>query len=169
MRMLENFSRDLRVASPGIIQSFDAQQQTVTVQLALRERISSESGQITEVQVPLLVDVPIVLPRAGGFSLTFPIEPGDECLVIFADSCIDAWFSNGGLQVPIENRRHDLSDSFAILGAWSQPRRISNYDTNNLMLRSEHEDSEGRFAYIKISQDNDIEIRAKNITSSQWG
>jgi hypothetical protein len=147
-RLIENTANNLRVAMPGIIQSFDASTQTATVQLALREKIRDLSGNINQVEIPLLLDVPVVLPRAGTFILTMPVQKGDECLVIFADMCIDAWFSNGGVQNQLEKRRHDLSDAFAILGAWSQPNNISNYSTTSAQLRNETGTS-----YIEIKND----------------
>jgi hypothetical protein len=130
------WANNIRVAIPGIIDSFDATTQTVTVQPAIREKIQNEDGSQEWVNLPLLVDVPIVLPRAGNFVLTMPITKGDECLVMFADLCIDAWFSNGGIQNQIEKRRHDLSDSFAILGCWSQPEKLPYYSTDTTQLRN---------------------------------
>ncbi len=135
--MGEKWSADLRVAMPGIIQGFDADEQTVTVQPAIQERVIDQDGNVRMVNLPLLLDVPISLPRGGGYLLTMPIQQGDECTVIFADSCIDAWWSQGGVQVQAEKRRHDLSDAFAILGVWSQPRRVANYSTTSTQLRTE--------------------------------
>ena len=111
---------NIRVAMPGIVEDFDRAQQTVTVRPAIRE-VLRNSGAETEIEIPPLVDVPIVLPRAGGYLLAFVPQPGDECLVVFADTCIDGWWQSGGVQSQAERRRHDLSDGFAILGPWSQP------------------------------------------------
>lgn len=132
---------DIRVAVPGIVQSFDPIEQTVTVQPAVRERFRDEKGNVSFINIPLLLDVPVVFPRAGGFVLTMPVHPGDECLVVFADMCIDAWWANGGIQNQIEKRRHDLSDAFAIMGTWSQPRVVSNYSTDGAQLRTEDGES----------------------------
>lgn len=126
----------IRCAAPGIVQAYDAGQQTVTVQLAVREWMNDD-GKETWADIPLLLDVPIVFPRAGGYVLTLPINQGDEVLVCFGDACIDAWWQNGGVQNQIDIRRHDLSDAFAIPGPWSQPRRVSNYSTNSCQLRNE--------------------------------
>lgn len=134
-----------RVASPGIIQSFDSTTQTVSVQLAIREKRYND-GEETWEDVPLLVDVPVVFPRAGGYLLTLPIAPGDECLVIFGDNCMDAWWQSGGVQNQIDCRRHDLSDGYAIPGPWSQPRVIPNYSTKSTQLRTENGE-----AYIELS------------------
>lgn len=115
---------DIRVAVPGIVEAWDALRQTVTVQPAIREKLSS-GGAVSEVNIPLLVDVPVVMPRGGGFGLAFAPQKGDECLVVFADNCIDSWWQSGGVQSQADSRRHDLSDGFAILGCWSQPRRAA--------------------------------------------
>jgi len=137
-RMSENWAANLRVSIPGIVKSFDALTQTVTVQPAIRERIvKALDGTIQHITLPELLDVPISFPRAGGFVLTMPISEGDECLVVFSDMCIDAWFSNGGIQNQIEKRRHDLSDAFAIMGCWSQPNKLTNYSTTSAQLRTE--------------------------------
>lgn len=115
-------SARLHAAIPGIVRSFDPDEQTVTVQPALREQVTIEGASEAK-DLPLLVDVPVVMPRAGGYMLAFAPRPGDECLVVFSDLCIDAWWQSGGVQNMFTLRRHDLSDGFAILGVWSQPNR----------------------------------------------
>lgn len=136
-QLMDEVSIQIRVAIPGIIQAFDPIAQTVTVQPAIRERIQQPDLTAQWMSIPLLVDVPIVTPRAGGFALTLPIRSGDECLVVFGDMCMDAWWQNGGVQNQAEKRRHDLSDGFAILGPWSQPRVLPNYSTTAAQLRTD--------------------------------
>lgn len=146
---------------PGIVQAYDAEQQTVTVQVAIRECLITENGAENWTNVPLLLDVPIVFPRAGGYVLTLPITQGDEVLVCFGDACIDAWWQNGGVQNQIDIRRHDLSDAFAIPGPWSQPRRVSNYSGNSCQLRNE-----AGTAYVELAGSTiNIVGSAVNITA----
>ncbi len=149
-------ANNLRVAMPGIVTSFNSKEQTVSVRCAVRERLTQD-GTDSWVEIPVLVDVPIVLPRAGGYALTLPVKAGDECLVIFGDNCIDAWWQSGGVQNQIDLRRHDLSDSFAVLGPWSQPRVLPNYSTGSAQLRNE-----SGSAYIEISG-NTINIVAGTV------
>lgn len=157
-RMLENFAASMRVAVPGIIQSFDPAMQTVTVQPAIREKVINDDMTQDWVNLPLLLDVPIVIPRAGGYAITLPIAPGDECLVVFADSCIDAWFGSGGIQNQMEKRRHDLSDGFAIIGVWSQPHKLPAYSTTAVQIRTDDGSS-----YISLSSSG-INIVAPAVT-----
>lgn len=141
------YANKLRVAVPGIIESFDPGEQTVTVRVAIREKVLLD-GDEKWVNIPLLLDVPIIIPRAGGYCLTLPVQKGDECLVVFGDMCIDAWWQSGGIQNQIDCRRHDLSDGFAILGCWSQPRVIPHYSTGTAQLRN----NDGT-AYVELAGD----------------
>ncbi|MFA9439393.1 Gp138 family membrane-puncturing spike protein [Uliginosibacterium sp. sgz301328] len=126
----------LWTALPGIIQSFDAVAMTCTVQPALRENVRQEDGSTQSLQLPLLVDVPVVFPGGGSCTLTFPVKEGDECLVVFASRCIDAWWQQGGIQQQAEFRMHDLSDGFAFVGVRSQPRKF-NVSTEAVQLRKD--------------------------------
>lgn len=128
--------RDLRVAIPGIIHSVDYVAQTVEVQPAIRERMNLD-GEYEHIDLPLLIHVPFFYPTGGGYMMTMPIKVGDECLVVFADMCIDAWWQSSGVQNQIERRRHDLSDGFAIIGFHSQPKRISGYSGSSVQIRTE--------------------------------
>ncbi|WP_284703877.1 Gp138 family membrane-puncturing spike protein, partial [Escherichia coli] len=68
---------------------------------------------------------------------TFPVKEGDECLVIFADRCIDFWWQSGGVQEPVDGRMHDLSDAFCIVGPQSQAKKISGISASAVELRSD--------------------------------
>lgn len=153
----DNITNSMRTAIPGIIQKFDPVTQTAEVQIAIREKVRKIDLTEEWVNLPLLLDVPIVIPRAGAFVLTMPIKPGDECLIIFADMCIDAWWSNGGIQNQIERRRHDLSDAFAIPGTWSQPNKLVNYSVTSTQLRNE-----AGTTYVEVKE-NEINLVAATI------
>lgn len=127
---------NLRVAMPGIITAFDAASCTATVQPAIREVLADENGNAVHITLPELLDVPVVMPHAGSYSITLPVTAGDECLVIFADMCIDAWWQSGDVQNQMEQRRHDLSDAFAILGPWSQQKKPAAYATDKMTISS---------------------------------
>ena len=128
---------NLWTAIPGIIQSFDPVALTCEVQPAIKGRQREADGTVKLVDLPLLLDCPVVFPHAGSCSLTFPIKAGDECLVVFACRGIDFWWQNGGIQPPPEPRMHDLSDGFVIPGPYSQPKKIANVSTEAVQLRSD--------------------------------
>ena len=134
---LDGRQAEIWTALPGIFQSFDPEALTAAVQPAIRGEVTGETGAARAVDMPLLVDVPVVFPHGGGYSLTFPIRQGDECLVVFASRCMDAWWQSGGVQSPAEGRMHDLSDGFAIPGPWSQVTKIGSVSASAVQLRSD--------------------------------
>jgi hypothetical protein len=142
----------LRCAIPAQVVSFDPVKLTCEVQVMIQELVrlprksndpSPNPGNTQNLAdwdtIPNLRDVPVVMMHAGGWSLTFPVEAGDECLLIFADACIDGWWESGNLSAQYDRRRHDLSDAFALFGPWSQKpsTRLYNYSTGSMQLRSD--------------------------------
>ncbi|EPS5421712.1 TPA: phage baseplate protein [Klebsiella michiganensis] len=141
----------MRVSIPGIIQSFDPDAVTAVIQPAIKGIEHDASGAEVSVNLPLLVDVPVIFPRGGGCTLTFPVSEGDECLVVFADRCIDFWWQSGGIQEPVDGRMHDLSDAFCIVGPQSQAKKISGISTTTAQLRTD----DGT-AFIEVAAGGDI-------------
>ena len=139
-KLLGKFSSDLRVCLPGIVQSFDPEKLTCTIQPAIREKLNF-NGNLEWADLPLLPDVPVVITGTSDYFITFPIVKGTECLVVFGDNCMDAWWQNGGVQNQVEKRRHDLSDGYAIIGPRSQVNTISNYSTDTVQLRNKSGDA----------------------------
>jgi hypothetical protein len=130
-------SAAIRVSLPAIVVSFNAVKQTISAQPAIKEkRVDRATGSIEWVALPVLQDIPVQFPQGGGVALTFPLAPGDEVLLVFADSCIDSWHQFGNLQQWNDRRRHDLSDAFAIPGINSQPAVITAFNTTSAELRT---------------------------------
>ena len=92
----------LHCAMPGNVESFDADSVTAVI----RPAVKNASGA----SLPLLYDVPVFMP------VSFEVNPGDACLLIFADCDIDAWFETGESEVPASARKHSLSDAFVFVG-----------------------------------------------------
>lgn len=134
---LESAQAQIWTAMPGVVTSVDLAKQTVSVQPTIQGTTEKPNGDTQNVNLPVLVDVPLMFPRAGGFALTFPVAAGDEVLVVFGCRCIDSWWQSGGVGAPAEARMHDLSDGFAILAPTSQPKKLENVSSTNVQLRDE--------------------------------
>lgn len=136
---LDGREADMWTAMPCIVDSVDLVKMTLNCVIAIQGRFQNPDGSITWVNIGNgpIQDVPIVFPSSGGFTITFPIIPGDEVLVVFASRCIDAWWQSGGIgNKPLEYRMHDLSDGFAIPGPKSQPNVISGVSTTDMQIRN---------------------------------
>lgn len=150
---LQGLQAQMWTALPCIVQSVNLTKMTLEVQPAIQGVITNEDGSKTYVNLPLLVDVPIVFPSAGGFLLTFPIVAGDEVLVVFSSRCIDSWWQSSGIGKPMEARMHDLSDGFAIPGPRSVPNAASSISSTGAQLRNE-----AGTTYVEISANGKVKI-----------
>ncbi|MBT8411287.1 MAG: hypothetical protein KJP02_05760 [Octadecabacter sp.] len=106
-RAVQRASEDIRVAMPARIMSYDP-----TTRLARVQIMQSEiTGTGQTVPQPVVTDVPVMMPSGGsGGGITFPIQPGDEGMVTFADQDIGAWSGSGATQAE-SPRRHSLTDA----------------------------------------------------------
>lgn len=153
---LDGKQAEIWTCLPGVIESFDPKTMTATVQPTIQGQIEDEDGNTSFVNLPQLEDVPVEFPSGGGFILTFPIQPGDECTIVFASRCIDNWWALGDIQQPFESRMHDLSDAICRVGPRSQPRVLDPIvDVEAVQLRTDD-------ARAKISMYPDYTIRAEN-------
>lgn len=105
---------EVHTCLPGRIEDYDHTTQMASVLPLLSRRLSTgeEEGR------PVVSCVPVVFPRCGGASLTFPVSKGDGCLLVFAERSLDAWLGQGGVVAPDDPRRHDISDCIAIMGLY---------------------------------------------------
>ncbi|RQU63888.1 phage baseplate assembly protein V [Burkholderia cenocepacia] len=124
-------------ALPGVIESFDDVAQTCVVQPAIKIPVRANDGTVTTAALPPVVDCPVQFPSGGNCTLTFPVAPGDECLLVFASRSVDAWWQSGGVQEQAALRMHDLSDGFALLGFRSKPRTLAGVSGSSTQLRSD--------------------------------
>lgn len=144
-------------ALPGYVTQIDYTKSRCTVQPTIKSYVRQPDGSQVWVQLPLLINVPIVFPSVGGFALTLPLAVNDEVLVIFSGRCIDAWWQQGGVQIQAELRMHDISDGFAIPGPRSLPNVLSMISQNTAQLRS----ADGS-TYVEITGDGKVNIVAPN-------
>ena len=154
----EGQQSSLWTALPAIATAVDFTKMTISAQPTIKGEITDENGATNFVNLPLLVDVPLCFPRAGGFSITFPVAVNDEVLIVFASRCIDAWWQSGGVQKAMEARMHDLSDGFAILAPSSQPKVLSAISSTAMQIRNDAGTS-----FIEISADGKIKLTASEV------
>lgn len=152
----ESTKASIWTAIPAIIQSVDYSKFTVSAQPAIQGVITDKENDESYQDLPMLVDVPILFPQAGGWHMTFPVQEGDECLIVFASRCIDAWWQSGGIQKPMESRMLDLSDGFAILAPYSQPKAkqvAGGFSSSSVILRDS-----GKQNFLELTNDGNANL-----------
>lgn len=123
--------RDVHTALPGRIKSFDPATQRATVEVLHKPRFNGRP-----VDMPDLIEVPVVMPRGGGFAFTFPLKVGDGVQLMFQERNMETFYERGDRDAPPTLRMHDLSDAVAIPGLEPGPRVLGDYNADSFELRS---------------------------------
>lgn len=129
----ESAAVDLHTALPGIIVRYNHQTQTADIQPAVQRVIPAldEDEEDSVESLPVLPNVPVAFPRAGGFFLHFPLAVGDSVLVVFCEQDTNAWRNTGDEADPGSPERHGLSGAVAIPGYFPRTSTIADADDVN--------------------------------------
>lgn len=102
---------NVHTAIPGKVLSLDLKTGLAAVQ-PYGKYVTSDHVKL---DYPVLTDVPLVFPfsQTFGCGIVFPVQPGDDCLVIFSEIGLDAWMSGAESEGLL---RFDLSSAVAIPG-----------------------------------------------------
>ena len=112
---------DVNVCLPGIIESYNRENQTAKVQPALKRKYID--GRV--VDLPIINNVPIVFPRSASHHIHFDLKKGDYVSLIFSQRSLDSWKESGGVDSPNDPRRYNLSDAYGIPGGFPKSEGFS--------------------------------------------
>lgn len=106
---------DIRIANihtsiPAIIQTYDASKQKASVIPAIKKTYLKNGKKITE-PMPVITNVPVCFLRSKHSSMTFPLEQGDEGLIVFCERSLERWLASGGVTENGDPRKYDLKDA----------------------------------------------------------
>lgn len=99
---------EIHTAMPAVIVSFNPQTCTASVKPSLNYHVVD--GRTLE--YPIIVNVPVFMPKAGNSQITYPVKSGDNCLLVFCERCTNEWIGKG----VYDERKFDLTDAFAFVG-----------------------------------------------------
>lgn len=134
---------------PGRFESFDGELASVKP-LIKKKYIDDEIEAL-----PVIVGVPVLFPSTNEFQMTFPINKGDGCLIIFSMRDISNWIANGGDSEPVDLRKYDITDAMAIPGLFSPIESTIEYDEDDVLIKFNE-------AVIRIQKDEKFAIGNQN-------
>lgn len=120
----------LHTMVPGIVQSYNQQTKRAVVRPALR-RVRTDGGTF---DLPAIVNVPIVFPSGGGFTLVFPLQNGDALPLVFSQRGLSRFKDVYEVTDP-DTALFDLKDAVGLAGFGALT--ISPATTNGTSLQSE--------------------------------
>lgn len=114
-------AQELNCVRIGIVQTIYKESLTVDVLLTDKKLIGLNKDGTQKVRNYALINAKICYctPFAS-----FPINPGDECVILFSDREMESWFTTGEPAAPKYSRMHDMTDAIAIFGIRSLPKMI---------------------------------------------
>lgn len=131
---LKDFGNKLNCVSVGSIVKFNAAKQLADIQINYkRVTYGNDIAPDTYEDYPVIVSCPVVVMQGGAGYLSFPIAPGDFCVVMFSDRELNTWVSSGQIAPPQDRRTHHLNDAIAIVGIRPATAPIT-YDAQKVKL-----------------------------------
>lgn len=165
---IESHLTGVRVALPGRVVKYYAETQRADVQVEIQDGELDEDEQRKAVTLPIVADVPVVFPGAGGWRFTFPIAVGDGVLVVFASSSIARWkAAGGGIVDPADDRRHHLADAIAIPGL--SAGAPTEAPTDAMVFHAEKLKLGGPGATDRVARQSDLEALKAKIVAAPDG
>lgn len=75
------------------------------------------------IDLPVFPSVPPIFLQGGASYDAHPIAAGDYCLLLVSERSFDRWYDGADNVPPVEQRMHDYSDCFALVGV--NPRAVA--------------------------------------------
>lgn len=128
--MLEQFAKTLNTCAPGHIRAYDAATRRATVQPAL-DLLKTDGSAMS---APLIPNVPVVWPSAGGWTFLAPLADGDPVLLVWSQRGLTGFKRAHGRALPDADHLFSLGDAIAIPGFG--PATITPASTTGAVLQS---------------------------------
>lgn len=132
---------------PGEINNYDVATSKAEVKPLIKKKFLD--GDVLD--LPVITNVPVVLPRSARGGLTFPLERGDGCLIVFSQRSMERWLATGVDSEPGDTRKFDLNDAICIPGLFS-------FQTENIASNNSDIELKLGSSGITIKANGDIEI-----------
>jgi hypothetical protein len=130
--------RQILGAMPATVTAYDADAQTISAQLAVGTSYIGPDGARVPIAYSQLQGVPVVFMGGGGARFTWPVAVGDGCLIVFSSVALERWKATGRAGDPADDRRHDINDCFAIVGAHAPASPPTDAPTDAVVIHADN-------------------------------
>jgi hypothetical protein len=115
---------ELNVALPAMIEKYDPEALIASITVLARKKLNGKA-----VTIPPIVEVPVVVYKAGPFVMRPPYKPGDVVQVLFNQRALDSLMVSGKPQEVTLTRRFSMDDAVVIGGlrVKNQPKIPAEY------------------------------------------
>lgn len=104
--LIDDRVEDVHTCMPGIIRAVDTSKGNCDVEI-----VTIRKGQ----PLPILKDCRIAFAQSSQYSITFPVAPGDHCVVFFTELQLRHWRANQGqLREVTDDTPHAIDGCFVV-------------------------------------------------------
>lgn len=134
---IENRLMDVHTALIGQVERYDYETQLADVQPVLKRSVRGPNNQNIQEQIPILCEVPVLFPRAGGLFFSLPLQRGDYVQILFNETSIDD-FLTGKTSDVSSAARFTLHGAIAIPGIYPLAESLIGAHEKNLVMGKEN-------------------------------
>ena len=132
---MDNRLSDLHVALPGRVEKYDLAQQSADIKPLIKRAFQTADGVEVLEALPVIPQVPIVFPRAGGFFISLPVKKGDLVTLLFCERSIDKYTKGTGKDTdPVDLRQHEMIDAVAFPGFYPFSEAIEEASESDMVI-----------------------------------
>jgi hypothetical protein len=121
--------KDIHTCIPGQIESFDG------IRANVKPLIKKLYVDDEEEELPVISSVPVVFNSSSNMQLTYPLNKGDGCMILFSERGLDKWMDSGRDSAPTDRRKFDLTDAICVPGLWSPATDPKEVDLTSMLLK----------------------------------
>jgi hypothetical protein len=111
---------------------------------------------VSELEYPVIMNIPICHQRAGNFMLNLPIAVGDTGMIVVAQRDLDNWKANGGIQPTKTLRQFNFNDGIYLPFVPNNTNKVTNYNATMLEVRAGSE-------YIQMDGLGNVNVYATKV------
>jgi hypothetical protein len=160
---IECYMTEVHTALPGVVKKYDPAARRADVQPSCKRKMPG--GKYLD--FPVIPDVPVLFPGSKKYTLHFPLDEGDEVLLVASERGTDSWKAKGGKGIEESDpRRFDLQDCYAIPGLQAVNFIPVSEDGLNIVHKS---GPKGELISRVTMDDEKVEVKYKEISVTLKG
>lgn len=117
---------------PAYVKSYDPVKNWIDAEIVVQQAYFNRLGDREYEKFPLLPNVPVIWPRAGGKVLRMKLAVGDSVWLMFSQASLAEWRTTGQVSEPIDSRRHSIGYAYAVPGAFPDTKPLNPVDAAHI-------------------------------------
>lgn len=142
--------KEVNTVHVGYVAAFDPATQLAQAQIGIAG-IDAEGKKFTH---SVIAECPVYFMGGKNFMIQHEVKAGDECIILFAQRCIDDWMRTGGIADQSIMRFHDKNDALIIVGLRSQQTVIQNFVNDGVIIRNQ-----AMSVQVHVASNNSVTIK----------